>query len=421
MDRAWSSWVLGSMVSLMAAGCAGDNDRNNNGAVPLPFCAPGQTQQCSCADGSDPAQGCAPVPGMMAPTGPVGGAAGTPSAVDMAGSQGSAAGVGGSGGSSGSSGSAGGDSGTGGSAGAGGAAGSAGSAPMVGSGEAGSSGSGGSGEAGSSGSGGTMAGSGGDAGSGDPMAATGCGEGGWTGKASNAGAAGAGRGSGSIGLTLPVGNRFTRLQTTLEVPAKPPGSSGTVFLWPGLEPLRGDANYNPIGLGVLQPVLTWGPSCAAQAPRDTHEEWWIAGMYVNVSGSSPEHRGCIDGDVMQVQVEDLLEIDMALEDTTWTQTITAQMGMTTVDFAIDLEGQPQRWALFEIELPGSAKPTEDVVFTDTVLTFAEPDEERCQPLSRGQNDYFSTPTASADGLRCCFSRIVLRAAGVTATTTDPKP
>ena len=72
-------------------------------------------------------------------------------------------------------------------------------------------------------------------------------------------------------------------------------------------------------------------------------------------------------------------------------------------------------------MPTSTAPAADVVFTDTVITFEKPEPEACQPTARGTNDYFSAPISSSDGLRCCVARLVLRARGVAATTTDPPP
>jgi hypothetical protein len=88
---------------------------------------------------------------------------------------------------------------------------------------------------------------------------------------------------------------------------------------------------------------------------------------------------------------------------------------------MDMDMQPQRWALFEIEMPTSTRPAGDIVFTNTVMTFAKPEAKACQPNTRGANDYFSSPIASSDGLRCCVARLVLRAQGVAATTMDPPP
>jgi hypothetical protein len=239
-----------------------------------------------------------------------------------------------------------------------------------------------------------------------------------TGKASNAG--GSGRGNGNVQLTIAAGNQILRMRTRMEVPIKPNGNT-TLFLWPGLEPLQGD-HYSPIGTGVLQPVLTWGGSCAPGSPQTrTGTRWWISAQYVNTLTSYASHKGCYGGDVMDVEIGDKLLIDMSLKGTIWSQAVTDEANGKKVDFDMDMEMQPQRWALFEIEIPTSTKPASDIVFTDTVIELAKPEPKACQPTARGANDYFSAPVSSADGLRCCLSRIVLRASGVAATTMDPPP
>ena len=48
------------------------------------------------------------------------------------------------------------------------------------------------------------------------------------------------------------------------------------LLWPGLQPDGPGANDQPLDNGVLQPVLTWGPTCAPNAPDgDPYGSWWI--------------------------------------------------------------------------------------------------------------------------------------------------
>ncbi len=120
---------------------------------------------------------------------------------------------------------------------------------------------------------------------------------------------------------------------------------------------------------------------------------------------------------MNVGVGDLLDIDMSLSGTTWKQVVADEQTSKSVDFSIDLKGQAQNWAIFDIEQPygTTVSPPEDVVFTDTVISFASP-ATSCQPSQRGTNDYFAAPVRSTDGLHCCFPKITLRARGVPATT-----
>jgi hypothetical protein len=198
-------------------------------------------------------------------------------------------------------------------------------------------------------------------------------------------------------------------KTTMLVP-KTPSSRQTLFIWPGLQCKEGASDPAGIGNGVLQPVLTWGSSCAPQQPRDTFSGWWMSGMYVNVTTGAAGPTGCAGGDYMMTEVGDLLEIDMSVAGSAWTQTITNLRTMETVDFTIDLKNQVQNAAMWVVEVPDgtSIRPVEDTVFTDSVLTFEMP-VASCQPTQAGANDYFSAPVRSSDGLYCCYDKIILRA------------
>jgi hypothetical protein len=196
-------------------------------------------------------------------------------------------------------------------------------------------------------------------------------------------------------------NAVLSFKTTLQVP-KPPTQRQTLFIWPGLQSRDGAADPNRVGNGVLQPVLTWGPSCAPEAPSDPYAGWWIAGMYVKF--------GCEGGDYLTTELGDLLEIDMFLKDEKWETTIRNVMQDKTVDFTMDLQGQVQNEVMWLTEVPdgSSIRPVDDVIWTQNVLTFKEP-EETCQPNRIGSNDYFSAPTLSPDGLHCCWDKIIMRA------------
>ncbi len=220
---------------------------------------------------------------------------------------------------------------------------------------------------------------------------------------------------GMVEFNVSTQTQIVALRTTLTVPAKPP-PSGTLFLWPGLQPLPGGKNYNPIGNGVLQPVLTWGGTCAPTAPS-TYDSWWISAQYVNTYGSDPGHTGCLGGQGMDVAVGDALDIAMTLSGTSWNQTVVDRQSGHTATFDIDMAGQAQDWGIFTIESDGS-EPISDVIFTDTTLTLAAADGAACQPSTRGQDDYFSAPQISMDGKTCCVSKLILRAQGVAATTPN---
>ena len=189
----------------------------------------------------------------------------------------------------------------------------------------------------------------------------------------------------------------------MKVPATP-SQRQTLFIWPALQ-CRAASDPGRIGNGILQPVLTWGPSCNPELPSSSeyYSKWWIAGMYVNVSSSAAGPTGCAGGDYMLTDVGDLLEMEISLEGSDWTQTIVNQRTMEAVDFAIDLEGQVQNWATWAVEVPSGARiaPAEDTVFTQSVLTFSAP-VTTCQPSQAGAEDYFSAPVLSPDGLHCCY-------------------
>ena len=192
------------------------------------------------------------------------------------------------------------------------------------------------------------------------------------------------------------------------VPPTPP-ASGTLFLWPGLQP--NGANFQPIDNGVLQPVLTWGPACAPGKQPRAYSTWWISGQYVNTNGKQPGYTDCHGGPIMSVDVGDVLIIDMALDGTIWTQTVTDAETGESVVYSIDMMNQSQNLAYFVIE-EYSSTPVSDVVFSDIVITFGAPDAADCKLAMRGQNDFVTVPVPSSDGRSCAIQQITLRAQGV---------
>lgn len=205
-------------------------------------------------------------------------------------------------------------------------------------------------------------------------------------------------------------NEILSFKTTLVVP-KTPTAKQTLFIWPGLQARDRAADPGRVGNGVIQPVLTWGPSCAPKKPANPYDVgWWIAGMYVNVTTGAAGASGCAGGDYVTTKLGDWLEIDMFLKDGKQAQTIKNVQMNKTVDFSIDLKGQVQNEAMWLIEVPSgsSVRPAEDTIWLQNVLTFKEP-VTSCQPRSRGSADYFSAPTLSPDGLHCCWDKIILKA------------
>ena len=199
-------------------------------------------------------------------------------------------------------------------------------------------------------------------------------------------------------------NRIVDFRTTLVVP-KTPAQRGTLFIWPGLQH-SGGADPGRIRNGVLQPVLTWGPSCIPAA-NNNYMNWTIAAMYVNISSSAAGPSGCAGGAGMQAIPGERLDIDFNLNGTSWTQTVVNLTNMKKIDFTIDLKGQDQNWAIWDIETPTSSRPAEDTIFEKSVVTMAMP-VTSCQPSIGAKVDYFSAPVLSPDGLHCCFDQVVLK-------------
>jgi hypothetical protein len=234
-------------------------------------------------------------------------------------------------------------------------------------------------------------------------------------------------GNGAVRVVTGTAHEFIGIDTTLVVPAKPP-ASGTLFLWPGVQPIPSGANYDTLSNGVLQPVLTWGPTCAPNSPASApYASWWISAQYVNtvITSSSPNfssYSGCHGGQGMNVAVGDSLHLVMNRRagSTFWDQTVTDTTTGASVSYAIDMLGQEQSFGEWVIEEPAPTPqaPVGDVVFTSTKVTFASGQAAACQPAQRGANDYFAAPRISRDGTNCCISRIILRAQGVAATTPN---
>jgi hypothetical protein len=140
---------------------------------------------------------------------------------------------------------------------------------------------------------------------------------------------------------------------------------------------------------------------------------------VNITSFDPNYRDCHGGPVVLTDVGDQLQMDITLDGTQWLQKVVDLNTKKSTEYTLDLQGQAQGRAFFVIELQTNAKPTEDIIFTKSVLTMAMPQPEACTPLRMGMRDYASEARVSADGKHCCIDRVVLRADGVMATTMDP--
>lgn len=216
-------------------------------------------------------------------------------------------------------------------------------------------------------------------------------------------------GNGSVLLFASGENEVLGASMTMLVPKPPKPDTGVLFLWPGIQP---SSQGGVSGYGVLQPVLTWGASC-----NGNEKGWWISGQYVYFTGGFGG-AACEGGDIMTVETGDLLDVDISFNGMLWTQTITNKSNGKTVKFDRDLKGQKQVEVLWEIEEQTQSKPSEDVIFTNSVVKFKDSAPMSCVPRSQGQNDYVSPVRASADGKTCCISKVILRSSGVMATTPN---
>lgn len=204
-----------------------------------------------------------------------------------------------------------------------------------------------------------------------------------------------------------VSEKIVRLQTTMIVPAKP-NLSGTMFVWPGLQSVPWAENWAPIFNGVLQPVLTWGSTCApAPNKPENYSTWWISGQYVNTDPNSPpEIKGCHSGKLITADPGDYLFIDMSLNENTniWTQEIINQRTGEQADYSIDLKGQCQQAFEFFIEPYYGSKMNSPVTFIHTTVTCAKP--INCDDIK--SNGLMSPPVCQDGGLSCFISSIVLK-------------
>ncbi|MEU6970106.1 hypothetical protein AB0A71_20665 [Kitasatospora aureofaciens] len=208
-----------------------------------------------------------------------------------------------------------------------------------------------------------------------------------------------------VEFTLPASNQIVKVQTSFTVPSEQP-HVGTTFLWPGLQPLGG-ANFNPIGEGVLQPVLTWGSSCAPAAGEPvSYSSWWISGQYVNTEGSQPGYHGCFSGKAMKVNPGDELNISMRLDSASgkWIQTITD--GPSHVSFSEDLHGQARNWLLFVIENYDGASFNAPLSFRNTRVDFQNADPGTCNSWG-AEAGVSGGATSINNGLRCVINTVTV--------------
>jgi hypothetical protein len=223
-------------------------------------------------------------------------------------------------------------------------------------------------------------------------------------------------GYGAVEIAVPADNEILGLTTTLQVPRRPQ-KVGTLFVWPGLQP--GGHNFLPIDNGVLQSVLTWGPSCAPGRQPGLYSTWWISAQYVNTFGHDDGYTGCKSGPMMPVRPGDHLKIKMFLRASTWRQDVFDVERNARTSFEIPLKGQAQNYAYFVIEPYDGVRPVPMVHFSRTTLIFARSGAQACALLRKGLEDVVSTPVVSSGGRRCWIRQIVLKPGPGTIMAAKP--
>ncbi|KAJ3240343.1 hypothetical protein HDU81_004011 [Chytriomyces hyalinus] len=184
-------------------------------------------------------------------------------------------------------------------------------------------------------------------------------------------------------------NSFNAFEATMVVPQQPV-KPGSYFIWLGLESTSSSTNYKPVGNGVLQPVLTFGHSCAPNKDQiaNPNGTWYVSGLYVNLGQDNnfPDAFGCKGGNIMDVMPGDHLVSSIARMSgsSTWVQTITnkgkacqSQSGGVplskngkdcSVQFSYDIKNQAQTFAILEVELLHNATVDFNVEFRDIQLS-----------------------------------------------------
>ncbi|KAJ3325768.1 hypothetical protein HDV06_003538 [Boothiomyces sp. JEL0866] len=224
-------------------------------------------------------------------------------------------------------------------------------------------------------------------------------------------------------FTDPVTAPFVYFESTIVVPKLLSSAWDTTFIWPGLQPLGNSPHYYPINNGVLQPVLTYGRSCAPN-PSNTPlslNSWWISAQYVNTFVSPII---CTGGNVMNVNVGDSLKMVMNLRagSTIWDQTVTNLSNGNSVSFSYDLKGQEQGWAEFVMETPAGwhDNPPQFIV-SNLVMKSAPGTTVQCDYQSSAYSGYpgaaVTCDTPVKSGNTCTVSKCLYNGAS-TATTTS---
>lgn len=208
----------------------------------------------------------------------------------------------------------------------------------------------------------------------------------------------------------------------------------SVFIWPGLQP-KGYCFY-PINNGVLQPVLSYGTSCAPDKPQNV-EQWWISGQYVNkplfedkcksipdeFADACEDYAHCHGGEFLTINPGQEIKTSMVYEPATqnWLQTIEADGQTQTYSIALNycsansqpatrvhMEPQSQTRAILSVETHGYNAPLEHT-FENILLKIYVGDNQTATcgntlTINKLVNSSTCTPlsmVSNADGILTC--------------------
>jgi len=209
---------------------------------------------------------------------------------------------------------------------------------------------------------------------------------------------------------------ITSLRTTLTVPPSPP-PFGFISLWPGIDNVEAISR----NAGFLQqPLLQWGGVCTD--PSLPHYASWLAEAfyYSQSQDLRGQHGGCNGGNVISVKPNDHLTETIALNGTTWRQTIVDDRGGKSATFSYSVQKLNRQYpdrVNFAIEIWntfGFNNKVPPVTFTNTEFTASTP-LGSCTLTSyiwppsnstTGKNST-SAPVVSNGGKTCSYARITL--------------
>ncbi|KAJ3325762.1 hypothetical protein HDV06_003532 [Boothiomyces sp. JEL0866] len=216
---------------------------------------------------------------------------------------------------------------------------------------------------------------------------------------------------------------FVYYESTVTVPPLLSKDWATTFLWPGLQPLSASTHFLPLNNGVLQPVLTFGVSCApnpSNIPLSLNS-WWISAQYVNTYVSPVI---CTGGNAMNVNGGDKLQMifQQKVGSTIWQQTVNNLNNGNSVSFSYDMQGQEQAWAEFVMETPSGwhSNPPQFVV-SNIILKSAPGSAIKCDYQSSVYAAYpgaaLSCDNPVLSGNTCAIAKCLFNNYANTSTVT----